>query len=329
MSTYFRSSVRRVLIGVVTIFLAATGAIVGVGGFQSAPAQTSRGLDHFLCYDATAVSPAAAAGFTPPQTVVLSNQFSRMIAAPSVVTTHCNPVQKTANGVVTRISNPYGHLVCWKIGISTQPSFRVKVTNQFGTAILVTYPPDLLCLPTWKSLTGPPTEKMVQPPGLSHFTCYAVGYDDKSRFHPPAFVSLTDQFGSHRAEVGRPLQLCVPTMKIAHGKVSPITNAGAHLMCFAVSFQSKPLKVFDKNQFGSSPVVVQKVKSLCLPSSKKIIPPPTTTTTTKNTTTTIQTNTTTTNPNGTTTTSIPVGQTTTTNPNQTTTTCQPGTGRCP
>ena len=327
MSRYLRSGVRRILIGTITVVLAVAGSIVGLGGFQSAPAQTSQGLDHFLCYTSTAVSSAIAVGFKPPTSVVLSNQFSRMIATLGVVTTHCNPVQKTANSVVTRIANPKAHLLCWKFGTSIQRSFRVRVTNQFGAANLATYPPGVLCLPTWKDPNGPPTQKLVQPPGLSHFTCYYITYIDKTRFHPPAYVSLTDQFGSHRAAVGQPLQLCVPTLKIARGVVSPITNASAHLLCFAVTFQSKPVKVFDKNQFGTSPVVVQQVKSLCLPSTKKIIHPPTTTTTTKTTTTTIQTNTTTTNPNQTTTTS-PVGRTTTTNPNQTTTTCTTPGGVC-
>ena len=48
------------------------------------------------------------------------------------------------------------------------------VTNQFGADGLITGQPNLLCLPSWKSLKGPPNQKKPQPPGLSHFTCYPV-----------------------------------------------------------------------------------------------------------------------------------------------------------
>jgi hypothetical protein len=66
---------------------------------------------------------------------------------------------------VTPITNPDAHLLCWSILVSQQPSSTVTVTNQFGSGELTTGQPKVLCLPSWKNLTGPPNQPVNQPPG--------------------------------------------------------------------------------------------------------------------------------------------------------------------
>src|SRR5262249_10531184 len=151
---------------------------------------------------------------------------------------HCNPVQKTVvpTGQVFPITNPNAHLACFTITAPVQPTPTVKVTNQFGSAILVPAQPNLLCLPTWKSLTGPPNMTPNQPPGLNHFTCYPVAV--KSGAYAPPPVTLKDEFVSTpvSAQVNPvPAELCLPTEKIVGGVDYPIINAATHLLCFPVS----------------------------------------------------------------------------------------------
>ena len=327
MSRYSRSVSRSTVPGIVAAAIVIAGMIVVLGGSQAAsPASTPGGLSHFLCYPASIPTTATGVvngGFKPPKVVALANQFTRFSAGPAQIVEHCNPVQKVAKGVIYPIINPSAHLLCWGLRAYTWRTFVVQVTNQFGTAKLTTSQPEQLCLPTWKSLTGPPNKKPVQPPGLSHFTCYRVSYMGKVRFHQFS-VRLTDQFGSFISQVGSPESLCVPTQKSVNGVVSPIINPRAHLTCFSVTDLNKPVTVFDENQFGTSQVVVGRANELCVPSTKFIVPPTTTTTSTTRTTTTTANTTTTIVGTGTTTTTIVGTGTTTTSPNQTTTTqCVP------
>ncbi len=228
-------------------------------------AQHVPSIDHMLCYSATSTA------FSPPSSALLDNQFNASFpVTPVAVTEHCNPVQKTLRGVVTPVNNPLAHLLCWSITTSNQSTFTVNVVNQFGSADLTTGQPTSLCLPTWKSLTGPPSYGPPQPPGLDHFTCYPVSYTGKARFRSP-FVRLSDQFGNYRVKVGAPTQLCLPTQKTVNSVVTPITNPNDHLLCFAINVPAKAHTVFDQNQFGTGLVKVQKAATVCLPSEKTII----------------------------------------------------------
>ncbi len=227
-------------------------------------------IDDFKCYTATAT------GFTPPPSVTLENQFnmSGFQATPEAVTDHCNPVQEGPPKDHSIISNPDTHLLCWSITTSTQDTFTVSVTNQFGTAELTTGQPTTLCLPSWKSLTGPPDQSAVQPPGLDHFLCYPVTYVPATPPFPliPPSIALKDQFGTFHAKVGAPTQLCLPTQKTVNSVVTPITDPINHLLCFAISTDGKPPTVFDQNQFGTGKVTVNTANSLCVHSEKTIVP---------------------------------------------------------
>ncbi len=254
---------------------AATVAVAGMAGIAVAssprPAAAPPPVDHQLCYTATGT------GFKIPTPVTLKNQFSPNGFVPTIgsLAFHCNPVQKTVvpTGQVFPITNPNAHLACFNMApTSTQPTPTVRVTNQFGTAILVPSQPNLLCLPSWKSLTGPPNMSVNQPPGLNHFTCYPVKVQSGSYAPPP--VTLKDEFAPSpvSAQVNPvPAELCLPTEKIVNGVDNPIINAAMHLLCFPVSQTPIIAKVWDQNQFGTSVVNIGRTTWLCVPSTKQIV----------------------------------------------------------
>jgi hypothetical protein len=251
-----------------------TGA-AGALGATSAPAAVKPPpkLSHQLCYTSTAK------GFLKipkPGTVRLINRFSPNGFLPKVgpAVLNCNPVKKILpTGAVFPITYPAGHLACFGIsGFPAQPAPATTVVNQFGTATLLLRQPKLLCLPTWKSLTGPPKAPTVQPPYLDHFTCYPI-VATRGKFMPPA-VMLQDEFTSKPVSVdvkAVPTQFCLPTVKII-GKLppNPIVHPHGSLVCFPVG--QTPIKptVWDLNQFGRAVVTIHKTALLCLPS--KIVP---------------------------------------------------------
>jgi hypothetical protein len=227
-------------------------------------------VDHQLCYSASGTQ------FKIPQGVRLINQFSPKGFAPKispVLTVHCNPVAKTLpTGKLFPITNPNAHLACFPITpLSTQPTPTVVVTNQFGSATLVPSQPNLLCAPSWKSLTGPPGKTPKTPPGLNHFTCYPVKV--KSGAYKPPAVMLQDEFAQKpvTARVNPvPVELCLPTEKIVGTHVFRIINPAMHLLCFPVTQTPIVPKVWDENQFGTSVVTIKVTSWLCAPSTKKI-----------------------------------------------------------
>jgi len=229
-------------------------------------------VDHQLCYNASGTQ------FTIPAGVRLINQFSPNGFVPVIsptLTVHCNPVQKTLpSGQIFPITNPNAHLGCFPITVpSPQPTPTVVVTNQFGSATLVPAQPNLLCVPSWKSLTGPPGKTPNTPPGLNHFTCYPVTL--KSGSYKPPVVRLQDEFvhASVSAQVNPvPAELCLPTEKILPtGQIFPIINPSQHLLCFPVSPTPTVPQVWDENQFGTSVVTIKTTKWLCPPSTKVVV----------------------------------------------------------
>jgi len=270
LSTALRPTWLTVVLAATAVVTIASGTIAGVAAASpSRPTTTPPPVDHQLCYTASAAS------FQIPSGVVLKNQFSPNGFTPTIssLAIHCNPVQKTLpNGQVFPITNPNAHLACYPISASTEPAPTEKVTNQFGSATLTPSQPNLLCLPSWKSLTGPPNMTPNQPPGLNHFTCYPVRVVSGA-YAPPA-VKLQDEFASTAvaATVNPvPSELCLPTEKIVGGTDYPIINAAMHLLCFPVSQTPIRPQVWDENQFGTSAVAIGRTNWLCLPSTKLIV----------------------------------------------------------
>jgi len=265
--------------GALKLALATTVALVSAGGALAATAASASPhsaavkpppVDHHLCYRVTGT------GFKIPPNVVLKDQFNRKGFKVKIgkAVVHCNPVKKIVGGKIFPITNPNAHLLCFRIKAPKQATPTVVVTNQFGRAKLRTGQPNLLCLPSWKSLTGPPEQKAPQPPGLSHFTCYPVKVA-KGHYSPPVFM-LQDQFAPKPvpARVNRvPAELCLPTEKIVGKHHFKIVNAADHLLCFPVTQTPRKPRVWDKNQFGTARLAVQKTNWLCLPSKKQVVKP--------------------------------------------------------
>ena len=273
MPASFRAHAARAVLAVAAALLAtgATTADATIAGAHAARPSPIR-VDHQLCYTV------AARGFrVPSAAVLLVNQFSPKGFRPRIgaAVLHCNPALKVLpTGGVVPITNPRAHLACFKITAQRQPVHLVTVSNQFGHAPMTTGQPNLLCLPSWKSLTGPPRMKPAQPPGLSHFTCYPVKLPaGTAGFNPPP-IQLRDQFAPRpvSVRVSRvPVELCLPTKKIVRGQVFPMVNPVMHLLCFPVTHTPARPRVFDQNQFGTAVVTIGRTSMLCVPSVKHII----------------------------------------------------------
>jgi hypothetical protein len=246
------------------------GGVLLVTGVTATPASagTSAPPQHYLCYTAKAKK-----GFTVPPGIRLVNAFAPNGFVPTIgaANLHCNPALKMVPAGPFPITNPTWHFLGFKIAAS-QPSNTVAVTNQFGTATLVTKSPNELLVPSWKSLTGPPNQTPNTPPGEDHYTCYPVKYAKGSpKYVAPSQVQVQDEFppgALTTVTVGSLQDLCAPTEKILPtGLTFPINNPSLFYVCFKVSKTPIINPVFDENQFGTGTVTVKATKWLCLPST--------------------------------------------------------------
>ncbi|HXW34159.1 MAG TPA: hypothetical protein VEJ87_06225 [Acidimicrobiales bacterium] len=258
---------RALSIGIgLALALTSLGGALFITSFGGSVASAQTFDQHYLCYTATA------SGFKAPPGVRLVNAFAPNGFVPKIGSAnyHCNPAVKIVPSGTFPITDPTLHYLCFKI-TAPQPANTAVVSNQFGTAALTTSSPTELCLPTWKSLTGPPNQTPNQPVG-NHYTCYPTKYvAGGGVFKPPAPVAVEDEFSPTAAvtvKVGAPKWLCVPTTKILPTGVSyPIVDPSLYYVCFAVSHTPIIPKVFDENQFGQGPVTIKKTFALCVPSS--------------------------------------------------------------
>jgi hypothetical protein len=268
MSAFLRSNALRIGSSVVVVLFGLGGTILIVGSTGGTAAATSAPpANHYLCYTATAPK-----GFTIPQGTRLIPEGSGNGFVPrfGAAQYHCNPTIKTAAGVQYPIVQPTWHSLCFKI-TTKQASTTAAWSNQFGTASLVTKTPNLFCVPSWKSLTGPPNQQPTTPPGSDHYTCYPVSYAKGSHHYmPPSPITVQDEFAKApvTVKVGAPQELCVPTEKILPtGSVYDVQNPSLYYVCFKVSKTPIIKAVWDENQFGTGIVKIKKTKWLCLPST--------------------------------------------------------------
>lgn len=284
--------VSKVAAAIAALGLGIGGALITASA-QPATAGPALPLDHFLCYQAQALS--AGPGFTVPAKVKLANQFSNSIK-PSFqgVALHCNPATKTvpvitASGGLGSTTytpqSPDWHLLCFTVKTNTQKPHIVVVNNQFGNAVLETGQPNLFCLPSLKSFQPgaftPPAAGEVQP---DHFLCYPVTYlPGTAPVTPPPVLQVSDQFTPASGpptsvQVLSVTSLCLPTQKTIAKAVTPISNPTMHLLCFATAPPTPvpTAPIYDKNQFsgaagGALTVLDPNGNQLCLPSTKVLI----------------------------------------------------------
>jgi hypothetical protein len=270
MSISFRATTVRLAVAGTAIVLAGGGAAASLAMSRpNAGTAAPPPVDHQLCYGASGTH------FKVPAGVKLFDQFSPKGFVPKISPTlflHCNPVQKTLpSGRTFTITHPNVHVGCFGITAPKQPTPNVVVTNQFGHATLNPGQPNALCVPSWKSLTGPPKKQPTTPPGLNHFTCYPVKVVSGAYKAPP--VMLRDEFTKKpvAAKVNAvPVELCLPTKKVVGNRIFPVINPTMHLLVFRVSKTPTVPKVWDENQFGTSVVTINATKYLAVPSTKKI-----------------------------------------------------------
>jgi hypothetical protein len=191
-------------------------------------------------------------------------------------------VEKNHGGVVTPIEQPEAHLVAIEVAAAGPPTRRrVEVTNQFGTEVLTVGAPDMLLVPSAKSLA--PTPPGAVPRLLDHFLCYDVrgendDHDDRGRDQVRARVVLTDQFGQEDVDVGEAVRLCNPVAKTHGGVTTPIESADEHLTCYDIDGErGRParLSAIVRHQFGVEHLRVGSARALCVPSQKRLMSVPT------------------------------------------------------
>ena len=155
------------------------------------------------------------------------------------------------------------------LGSATVP----MVSNQFGSLSVDTIKPELLLLPSAKSLD----DDMVAPldsPSIDHFKCYKVRITEGTAAFPPETVSVADQFQTKMFDVIEPKLLCNPVDKNDDG----IQNPADHLVCYKVEPvagepEHVPVSVFVNNQFGPLQLDTKSEMELCVPSEKEIASP--------------------------------------------------------
>jgi hypothetical protein len=91
---------------------------------------------------------------------VLKDEFGKVsttVAAPKEL---CDPVQKEIEQpglppVISPVTHPEAHLVCFKITQTTTAAKQLWTQNQFGAAPLSVTAPGPLCLPSFNQLVNP------------------------------------------------------------------------------------------------------------------------------------------------------------------------------
>jgi hypothetical protein len=120
------------------------------------PTLQPRGLDHFVCYPAEYLDPAASA-FKPPTQIALKDQFAAepvpvQVGPPGRL---CVPTAKTVGdpAVTYGVTHPNAHLVCFQVTPTPHPASVID-QNQFGTDQVLIGETRGLCLPSFKKLLG-------------------------------------------------------------------------------------------------------------------------------------------------------------------------------
>jgi hypothetical protein len=262
------------LLGATLAAVALVGSTPHVGRAQCTP-PLDNCLDDFNCYTSWVTQDTPP--FAPVSSVSLVDQFESATVTVSKTFALCPPADKDAEGVVDDVT----HLMAYQIKNQTPKHIRrgtVRVTNQIEEIRVDTVKPELLLVPTAKTLTqpGPPPPNPLNH-DVDHYKCYRVRVTPGTPL--PAQdrkVTVADQFTAPAKylTLRKPRHLCLPVDKNGEG----IKNPQAHLLCYA----AKPARgepkhirregIFVNNQFGPLRMNTIKEREFCIPSTKSLSP---------------------------------------------------------
>ena len=262
--------------------------------------ETCETPDHFQCYE---IKPKA---FVTVTGVSVQDQFGQHTETVRLAHRLCAPANKNGEdpSAPTHPEHLQGHIV-------SGPNVKVAnltVANQFGTIKLDIVKPDVLMVPTLKTLALPGPGPLANPT-VDHFQCYKAKRSKGSpKFQKVLGVTVQDQFGTATLDLLKPIRLCAPANKRNEDPSAP--SHLFHLLCYKTKNSAfGTVQTYTNDQFGPGQPLLIHRRELCVPSTKNGAAPPTTTTSTPATTTTSST--------------APVPTTTTTSSTTTTTVMSP------
>ncbi len=184
----------------------------------------------------------------------------------------CAPADK--NGEDPQAPLDPRHLVGYEVTGHT-PKFKavkdVQATDQFGSITFDVIRPDILMVPSAKTVAPAPPPGPPGNLGINHYQCYFVR---GGRRRVPD-VLVEDQFGTLMVDIKKPVRLCVAVDKNGEGIPSMADQA---IMCY----QSRPARtprfhgpdqIFIHNQFGPETIALTRPTELCLPAMISLPPP--------------------------------------------------------
>jgi hypothetical protein len=261
----------------VMVAVAAVLAMTGRTGAQSAcPAFTDPEdcIDDFNCYRAAVTEDTPR--FQRISGVLLQDQFESATVTVMKPSHLCTPTNKDGEGTL----DPATHLVIYSIRRQSPVHVRrsaIRVTNSLEEVRVDTIRPDLLMVPTSKSLVlpspPPPNETLHT---VDHYKCYRVKVTSGT---PQAAldrkITVQDQFTAQKIfTLKRPRHLCVPVSKNGEG----IKNEDAHLLCYRgrrargeMDFIARR-GLFINNQFGPLRLDAVRENEFCIPTLKSLSP---------------------------------------------------------
>src|SRR5207249_4259999 len=187
----------------------------------------------------------------------------------------CTPANENNEGVLDAVT----HLKsCQTKAVTGSPRFLKRPGNKMANQLaphpvlfLDAIKPDLLLVPTAKSLSSPPGQP--GPNTVNHYKCYKTRVTSGTPPFPKGVqVTVADQFRPTAGtfDVKKPKHLCTPVSK--NGE--PVPNPDAYLVCYL----AKPAKgvakhvpvtpVFVNNQFGPETLSTVMENEFCIPSVK-------------------------------------------------------------
>ena len=186
----------------------------------------------------------------------------------------CTPADKNDEDPAAP-SSP-AHLTAYKIKEAKPVVPDQLVRDQFGSLTVRVGKPELLLVPTAKSLsaTPPPFTELTD-----HYKCYKVS---RALFRTTG-IKVDDQFGTITVDIKKPARLCTPVSKDGGN----ILNPANHLTCYKIkSTNGAPPfgTVFTRNQFQTDSFTLFGPRELCVPSLKGPVTTSSTSTTSTSTT---------------------------------------------